>query len=90
MLESKTATSKNDLQREVAMPIREIEQATEILAQKGLLLDTGHSYELTAQGNECAHMLYKIAESHQEEVFAKYSAEDRELFKTMLKDLIGI
>ncbi len=90
VLESKTATSKNDLQREVAMPIREIEQATEILAQKGLLLDTGHSYELTAQGNECAHMLYKIAESHQEEVFAKYSAEDRELFKTMLKDLIGI
>lgn len=90
VLESKTATSKSDLQREVAMPIHEIEQATEILAQKGLLLDTGHSYELTAQGNECAHMLYKIAESHQEEVFAQYAPEDRELFKKMLKDLIGI
>lgn len=90
VLESKTATSKSDLQREVAMPIREIEQATEILAQKGLLIDTGHSYELTVQGNECAHMLYKIAESHQEDVFAKYSSQDRDLFKTMLKDLIGI
>lgn len=90
VLESKTATCKSDLQREVAMPIHEIEQATEILAQKGLLLDTGHSYELTAQGNACAHMLYKIAESHQEEVFTQYSAEDRELFKKMLKDLIGI
>ncbi|EPK0554144.1 p-hydroxyphenylacetate 3-hydroxylase reductase component, partial [Acinetobacter baumannii] len=42
------------------------------------------------QGNACAHMLYKIAESHQEEVFAKYTVDERKLFKNMLKDLIGI
>lgn len=90
VLESKTVNSKCDLLREVAMPIREIEQATEILAQKGLLIDTGESYTLTEQGNKSAFMLYKIAESHQKEVFEKYSENDRELFKIMLKDLIGI
>lgn len=90
VLESKTATSKCQLQREVAMPVREIEQATELLAQKGLLFDSGDSYELTEQGIQTAHTLYQIAENHQEEVFSKYSNENRELFKNMLKDLIGI
>ena len=90
VLESKTATSKDDLQREVAMPIREIEQATEILVRKGLMTDTGHSYELTAQGVQCAQMLYQIAESHQQDVFGAYSDQDKALFKKMLKDLIGI
>lgn len=90
VLESKTATSKCELQREVAMPVVEIEQATEILAQKGLLFDTGECYELTEQGIDAAQMLYRIAENHQQEVFEKYSANERELFKSMLKDLIGI
>lgn len=90
VLESKTATSKNDLQREVAMPIREIEQASEILVRKGLLVDTGHSYELTEQGAQSAQMLYQIGEGHQQDVFAKYSEDDKAKFKAMLKDLIGI
>lgn len=90
VLESKTATSKCDLLREVAMPSREIEQATEILSQKGLLIDTGDCYALTERGKECAFMLYKIAESHQEEVFAQYTEQEHELFKRMLKDLIGL
>ena len=90
VLESKTATCKTDLQREVAMPIREIEQASEILVRKGLMLDTGHSYELTELGIERAQMLYQIGEAHQQEVFGKYSEDDKQLFKKMLKDLIGI
>jgi len=90
VLESKTATSKDDLQREVAMPIREIEQATEILVRKGLMIDTGNSYELTEQGKASAQMLYQIAESHQEDVFGQYTDADKALFKKMLKDLIGI
>lgn len=90
VLESKTASNKCDLQREVAMPIREIEEATKILSEKGLLIDKGEHYELTEDGNRCAHMLYKIAESHQEDVFAKYTDNERKLFKSMLKDLIGI
>ena len=73
-----------------AVPVREIEEATSILSQKGLLIDTGETYELTEQGKQCALMLYNIAESHQEEVFSKYSTEDRQRFKEMLKDLIGI
>lgn len=90
VLESKTATSKDDLQREVAMPIREIEQATEILVRKSLMVDTGHSYELTEQGKESAQMLYQIAESHQKDVLGQYTDKDKVLFKKMLKDLIGI
>lgn len=90
VLESKTATSKGCLQREVAMPTREIEQAAEILIRKGLMVDTEKTYELTDQGVQAAQMLYHIAESHQQEVFQKYSDGDKLLFKKMLKDLIGI
>ncbi len=35
-------------------------------------------------------MLYRISESHQQEVFSKYTEEQRELFKEMLKDLIEL
>lgn len=90
VLESKTATSKDCLQREVAMPAREIEQAAEILIRKGLMVDAEKTYELTAQGVQAAHMLYQIAENHQKEVFEKYSDQDKALFKRMLKDMIGI
>lgn len=90
VLESKTVLNKTELLHEVAMPIREIDQATEILAQKGLLIDEGDHYVLTAAGNAAAQMLYHIAESHQTDVFQKYTADERELFKKMLKDLIGI
>lgn len=90
VLESKTATSKGCLQREVAMPLREIEQAADILIRKGLMVDAEKTYELTDQGIQAAQMLYQIAESHQKEVFEKYSDDDKSLFKKMLKDLIGI
>lgn len=90
VLESKTATCKDDLLREVAMPLREVEQAAEILVRKGLLVDTGHSYELTEQGDQSAQMLYEIGENHQQDVFGHYSAEDKALFQKMLKELIGV
>lgn len=90
VLESKTASSKDCLQREVAMPAREIEQAAEILIRKGLMIDAEKTYELTDQGVQKAHMLYQIAENHQKEVFEKYTDEDKTLFKKMLRDLIGI
>ena len=90
VLESKTATSKECLQREVAMPAREIEQAAEILINKGLMVDAEKTFDLTEQGVQAAQMLYQIAESHQKEVFEKYSEEDKTLFKRMLKDLIGL
>lgn len=90
VLESKTATTKDCLQREVAVPAREIEQAAEILIRKGLMVDAEKTYDLTEQGVQAAQMLYQIAEGHQQEVFAQYSEEDKQLFKKMLKDLIGV
>lgn len=88
VLDGQKATSKGQLQREVAMPIYEIEQATEILELKGLLLRIGESYELTEQGICAAQILHEISEKHQKDVFSKYSNENRELFKNMLKELI--
>ena len=90
VLESQTAQSKECLQREVAMPSREIEQATEFLIRKGLMVDAEKTYALTDQGHQAAQMLYQIAEGHQQEVFEKYTDEDKALFKNMLKDLIGL
>jgi len=90
VLDSKTASSKRALQHEVAMPIAEVEQAAEILAQKGLLIETETTYVLTEHGKSAANMLYRISERHQQEVFSKYTEEQRELFKEMLKDLIEL
>jgi len=90
VLDSKTAILKDDLQREVAMPVHELEQATEVLVQKGLLIDKENTLELTEQGVDRAKMLYKIAESHQAEVLQQYTDADKEKFKVMLKALIGI
>lgn len=89
VLESGNASCKVGLQREVAMPLREIEQAAEILQSKGLITESAEGYTLTALGQTKAHMLYTIAEGHQEEMFGHYSEVQRELFVQMLRELIG-
>lgn len=89
VLESGNASCKNGLLREVAMPMREIEQAAEMLKSKGLIDESADGYRLTAQGQTQAHTLYDIAQEHQNEVFGRYTDEQRELFKQMLRDLIG-
>lgn len=89
VLDSGNVSCKGGLLREVAMPAREIEQAAEMLKSKGLIAESDEGYLLTAQGQAQAQTLYEIAQEHQNEVFGCYSDEQRDLFKQMLRDLIG-
>ncbi|MFU8928220.1 p-hydroxyphenylacetate 3-hydroxylase reductase component [Acinetobacter puyangensis] len=90
VLASETASCKEELSRDVAMPMREIEQASEILQKQGLLLDQGDFFELTEKGRETAQWLFEIADSHQNEVFKNYREQDKEIFIKILKDLVGL
>ncbi|MBP6345706.1 p-hydroxyphenylacetate 3-hydroxylase reductase component [Neisseriaceae bacterium CLB008] len=89
VLDGGHANCKVGMLKEVAMPMREIEQAVEILKRKGLIQEDSESLQLTDLGHEQAGQLYAIAEEHQDQVFARYQPEQVALFKTMLKDMIG-
>ena len=75
---------------EAAMPLHEIEQASAILMEQGLLKVEQEIYALTEQGQQAAHLLFTLAEQHQSQVFAKYNAQERDAFKRILQDLISI
>lgn len=90
VLASETALSKKDLPRDVAMPMIEIERASEILCKEGLLLDRGDFFELTEKGKSTVKWLFEIADSHQNEVFDQYEDHEKDIFIKILKDLVGI
>ncbi len=74
--------------KEVAMPMREIEQAIEILQRKGLVSEQDQKLQLTVKGQEQAEQLFDIAEEHQNQIFGKYQPDEVALFKRMLKDMM--
>lgn len=78
------------LQREVAMPVREIEAAEDILLRKGLVQAEPQGYRLTPAGEQQAEALWRIAGEQQERVFGEFSAEQLETFKQVLKHLISL
>ncbi len=90
VLGSGTASSKADLPRDIAMPMREVEQSAAILAKDGLLVENDGFYHLTEKGKKTAHYLFDIADSHQNEVLEKYSDAEKETFIKILKDIAGI
>ncbi|MGM7372581.1 flavin oxidoreductase, partial [Acinetobacter baumannii] len=45
---------------------------------------------LTEKGKQTAQYLFDIADSHQNEVFKKYSDEQKDIFITMLRDFAGV
>lgn len=69
VLASGTASSKEDLPRDIAMPMQEVERSAEILKFEGLLVDHDNLYALTEKGKQTAQYLFDIADSHQNEVF---------------------
>lgn len=83
------AQCKVGMLKEVAMPMREIEQAIEILERKNLLQVVGDQLRLTEKGKNQAQQLFDIAEEHQNETFGKYKAEEVEVFKKILKDMLN-
>lgn len=90
VLASGTASSKEDLPRDIAMPMQEVERAASILISQDLLIDCGDFFELTEKGQQTAHYLFEIADSHQNEVFEKYSTEEKDIFIKVLRDLAGV
>ena len=90
VLGSGTASSKADLPRDIAMPMREVEQAAAILEKDGLLIERDGFFTLTEKGKKTAHYLFDIADSHQNEVLEKYPDTEKEIFIKILKDIAGI
>ncbi|MFC0180042.1 p-hydroxyphenylacetate 3-hydroxylase reductase component [Thorsellia kenyensis] len=82
------ATCKSKMTKEAAIPMREIEQAVEILVRKGLLIAAEDELQLTEKGEAQAIDLLDIAERHQEEVLARYKPEEVVMFKKMLMALL--
>lgn len=78
------------LQREVAMPGREIEDALTILQRKGLVASKGEGFCLTADGVQQAEMLWQIAGEQQQKIFSEFSQEQLETFKMVLKKIISV
>jgi flavin reductase (DIM6/NTAB) family NADH-FMN oxidoreductase RutF/DNA-binding MarR family transcriptional regulator len=90
VLESDAGLDMAALQREVAMPLREIEQAEEILKRKGLVANDGNGYHLTQAGQEQTEALWQIAAEQQKQVFGHFSDDEIETFKKVLKAVIGV
>lgn len=90
VLASGTASSKEDLPRDIAMPMQEVERAAEILKREGLLSDHENLYQLTEKGKQTAQYLFEIADSHQNGVFEKYPQQEKEAFISMLRDFAGV
>lgn len=90
VLEKDACLGLADLLQLVAMPVREIEEAMENLKRKGLVMDSEDGYAVSVAGIEQAEVLWHIADAQQEKVFARYTPEQVEVFKTILKDVIAL
>ncbi|SCK16447.1 p-hydroxyphenylacetate 3-hydroxylase reductase component [Vogesella sp. LIG4] len=90
VLESDADMDMAGLLREVAMPVREIEQAEEILCRKGLVSNGSNGYRLSEAGVAQAEMLWDIAARQQEQVLEGYSAAEVEAFKKVLRGIIAL
>ena len=73
------------LQREVAMPTREIVEALTNMRRKGLVTETAAGYTLTEAGRAQTEALWDISRRQQQAVFAGVSAEELETFKKVLR-----
>lgn len=90
VLASGTASSKQDLPRDIAMPMQEVERAAAILQLDGLVQEDEQFYQLTEKGLHTVQYLSEIAARHQKQVFAKYEEHEQTLFMQMLRDLAGV
>ncbi|AIG01498.1 flavin reductase [Pseudomonas fluorescens] len=88
VLENDAGLSLAELQREVAMPAREIDEAVNNLKRKALVRDDQDRVKLTTKGIDETESLWTIAREQQDKVFSQFSDEQLEIFKTVLKAVI--
>lgn len=89
VMEKDASLSTVALQQLVAMPLREIEEARANLERKGLVQRSEDDCSLTAAGQDQAETLWSIAEQQQAQIFARYTPEQLEGFKSVLCGLIA-
>lgn len=89
VLYGKHGSTKEEMLKEVSMPMREINVAIEALKGKGLIECHEQRLSLTATGEKTAQELCNIAVSHQQAVFEQYSEGEIDTFKTILRELIA-
>lgn len=89
VLENDAGLDLNQLQREVAMPVREIEEAVANLKRKGLVVDDNERVRLTVKGVDETESLWTIAREQQDKVFGQFSDEQIDTFKAVLKAVIA-
>ncbi|MNN62757.1 p-hydroxyphenylacetate 3-hydroxylase, reductase component [compost metagenome] len=89
VLENDSGLDMCGLQREMAMPRHEIEQAAEILGRKGMVRSQGDGHVLTELGIAQTEALWSIAQQQQDEIFADISEEQIETFRSVLKAVIA-
>lgn len=89
VLENDAGLDLNQLQREVAMPVREIEEAVANLKRKGLVVDGNERVRLTIKGVDETESLWTIAREQQDKVFGQFSDEQIDTFKAVLKAVIA-
>lgn len=88
VLENDAGLSLCELQREVAMPAREIEEAVANLKRKGLVTDNQDRVCLTLKGIDETEALWTIAREQQDKEFSPFSDEQIDTFKRLLKAII--
>jgi hypothetical protein len=62
VLGSGTASNKADLPRDIAMPMREVEQAATILKKDGLMVESDGFFKLTERARK-QHIIYLILQT---------------------------
>ena len=82
-------STKEEMLKEVGMPMREINVAVDALKTKGIIECHKQRLSLTDKGQNTAMTLCDIAISHQRAVFDHYSETEIGTFKKILRELIA-
>lgn len=88
VLAAHPGSKREDMLKEIGMPMREIDVGIDALANRGMLVSQQGRLSLTDKGLQEAKKLVEIAASHQNKVFQSYSPQEISVFKRILMDLM--
>jgi len=88
ILDADHHTTLPDLTLEADMPGHEVQQTLDLLRSRGLVEQGAHGYRLTPAGAQQAHSVWTLAQRQQETIFARFTPEQLNAFKDVLKGVI--
>ena len=97
LIESRTLLVLNDLPGSRAetlvghinAPLPEVRQALLNLTDRGMIAPDGENYALTQSGQDKTSEVWKLAESHETEMFESFDQAQLDSFKQVLQKIIG-